>query len=229
MTAETISSINGNATIQYTFTSTANLAAFGAHTIEAWVDYPTDNYRHNDTTVIHLVNSALISSFPYLENFEAGNGLWYTGGVISSWEYGTPASNKINSAASGSKAWKTRLVGNYNDLEYSYLYSPCFDISGMTNPTLSFSVALDLEDCGTGLCDGAWVEYSTDGVTWNILGSFGSGTIWTIKIMREINCGTFKIIQDGMWPLRLCRQDCQVTAAVCYEFRSSRKPRRRCS
>ena len=172
VTAETISSINGNATIQYTFTSTANLASFGAHTIEAWVDYPTDNYRHNDTTVIHLVNSAIISSFPYLENFEAGNGLWYTGGVISSWEYGTPASNKINSAASGSKAWKTRLVGNYNDLEYSYLYSPCFDISGMTNPTLSFSLALDLEDCGTSLCDGAWVEYSTDGVAWNRLGCF---------------------------------------------------------
>jgi hypothetical protein len=181
VTAETISSVNGNATIQYTFTSTANLASLGAHTIEAWVDYPTDNYRHNDTTVIHLVNSAIISSFPYLENFEAGNGSWYTGGIKTSWEYGTPASNKINSAASGSKAWKTRLVGNYNDLEYSYLYSPCFDISGMTNPTLSFSVALDLEDCGTSLCDGAWVEYSTDGVTWNELGAFGSGTNWYNK------------------------------------------------
>ena len=48
---------------------------------------------------------------------------------------------KINRAASGSKAWKTNLAGNYNDLEKSYLYSPCFDISGMTNPTLSFNVA----------------------------------------------------------------------------------------
>jgi hypothetical protein len=181
VSAETISSINGNATIQYTFTSTANLASLGAHTIEAWVDYPTDNYRHNDTALIHIVNSAIISSFPYLENFEAGNGLWYPGGIASSWEYGTPASNKINSAASGGKAWKTRLAGNYNDLEYSYLYSPCFDISGMTNPTLSFSLALDLEDCGTSLCDGAWVEYSTDGVAWNRLGSFGSGTNWYNK------------------------------------------------
>jgi hypothetical protein len=181
VTAETISSINANATIQYTFTSTANLASLGAHTIEVWVDYPTDNYRNNDTTVIHIVNSAIISSFPYLENFEAGNGSWYTDGIKTSWEYGTPASNKINSAASGSKAWKTRLVGNYNDLEYSYLYSPCFDISGMTNPTLSFSLALDLEDCGASLCDGAWVEYSTDGVTWNKLGAFGSGTNWYNK------------------------------------------------
>ena len=99
----------------------------------------------------------------------------------SSWEYGTPASNKINSAASGSKAWKTRLAGNYNDLELSYLYSPCFDISGMTNPTLSFSIALDLEDCGTSLCDGAWIEYSADGITWSKLGAMGSGTNWYNK------------------------------------------------
>jgi len=181
VTSETIPSINGNTTIQYTFSSTANLTSVGAHTIEAWVDYPTDNYRHNDTTVIHIVNSAVVGSFPYLENFETSNGSWYTGGIRPSWEYGTPASNKINSAASGSKAWKTRLAGNYNDLEYSYLYSPCFDISGMTNPTLSFSVALDLEDCGASLCDGAWVEYSPDGVTWNKLGAFGSGTNWYNK------------------------------------------------
>jgi hypothetical protein len=179
--AEIIASINGNATIQYTFTSTANLASIGAHTIEAWADYPTDNYRSNDTTVLEIVNSAVISSFPYLENFEAGNGSWYTGGTRPSWEYGTPASNKIKSAASGSKAWKTTLAGNYNDLEYSYLYSPCFDISGMTSPTLSFSIALDLEDCGSSLCDGAWVEYSVDGVAWNKLGTLGSGTNWYNK------------------------------------------------
>lgn len=178
---ETISSINGNATIQYTFTTTANLSSLGAHTIETWVDYPTDNYRHNDTAVIQVVNSAIISSFPYLENFEAGNGSWFASGINTSWEYGTPASSKINSAASGSKAWKTRLAGNYNDLEYSYLYSPCFDVSGMTNPTLSFSLALDLEDCGASLCDGAWVEYSLDGVSWNKLGAFGSGTNWYNK------------------------------------------------
>jgi hypothetical protein len=181
ITSETIPSIGGNATFQYTFAATANLALPGPHTIQAWVDYPTDTYRQNDTTVITIVNSPVISSFPYLENFETGSGSWYTGGIKNSWEYGTPQSNKIRSAASGSKAWKTRLTGNYNDMELSYLYSPCFDISSMTNPTLSFSVALDLEDCGATLCDGAWVEYSADGVTWNKLGSYGSGTNWYNK------------------------------------------------
>jgi hypothetical protein len=179
--SETISSVAAGATIQYTFATTANFALPGTHTIVAWVDYPTDSYRHNDTVSETLVNSPVISSFPYLENFETGNGSWYTGGVNSSWEYGTPASTKINSAASGSKAWKTRLAGNYNDMEYSYLYSPCFDISGMTNPTVSVSLALDLEDCGSSLCDGAWVEYSADGITWIKLGSVGSGTNWYNK------------------------------------------------
>ncbi|HEY1870729.1 MAG TPA: T9SS type A sorting domain-containing protein, partial [Chitinophagaceae bacterium] len=179
--SETISSIGAKATVQYTFAATANFATPGAHTIVAWVDYPTDSYRHNDTASKTVINSPVISSFPYLENFETGNGSWYTGGINSSWEYGTPASTKINSAASGSKAWKTRLAGNYNDMEFSYLYSPCFDISGMTNPTLSFSLALDLEDCGSSLCDGAWVEYSADGITWIKLGSVGNGTNWYNK------------------------------------------------
>jgi subtilase family protein/type IX secretion system substrate protein/CARDB protein len=179
--SETIASLAGNATIPYVFSVTANLSAFGSHTIQAWVDYPTDTYRQNDTASITIVNSPIISSFPYLENFESGSASWYSEGVKNSWEYGTPLSNKINSAASGSKAWKTRLTGNYNDMELSYLYSPCFDISGMTNPTLSFSVALDLEDCGSTLCDGAWVEYSVDGLTWNKLGAYGMGTNWYNK------------------------------------------------
>jgi hypothetical protein len=179
--SETIPSISGNTTLQYTFTATADLSALGTHTVEVWVDYSTDSYRDNDTASITIVNSAIITSFPYLENFENNNGSWYTGGTKSSWEYGTPASTKINSAASGSKAWKTRLTGNYNDLELSYLYSPCFDISSIANPTLSLSLALDLEDCGTSLCDGAWVEYSADGIIWTKLGSFGSGTNWYNK------------------------------------------------
>jgi hypothetical protein len=46
--------------------------------------------------------------------------------------------------------------------------------------TLSFSLSLDIEDCGTSLCDGAFVEYSLDGnygthlVLW-------SGTNWYNK------------------------------------------------
>ena len=177
--SETISSIAANTNLQYTFTATANLASFGNHIIQVWVDYPTDSYRENDTLSTTIVSSPLITSFPYLENFETNNGYWYSGGIKSSWEYGTPAAYRIKGAASGSKAWKTRLNGTYNDNERSYLYSPCFNITGLTNPTLSFSTAIDIEDCGAAtLCDAAYVEYSTDGINWIKLGATTQGYNW---------------------------------------------------
>jgi hypothetical protein len=177
--SETISSVAANTNLQYNFTATANLSSLGNHTIQVWVDYPTDSYRENDTLTITIVNSPAVSSFPYLENFETSNGNWYTGGIKSSWEYGTPAAYRIKGAASGSKAWKTRLNGTYNDNERSYLYSPCFNIGGLTNPTLSFSTAIDIEDCGAAtLCDAAYVEYSIDGISWIKLGATGQGYNW---------------------------------------------------
>ncbi|MCX6315664.1 MAG: S8 family serine peptidase [Bacteroidetes bacterium] len=179
--SESVPAIAANAAALYTFTTTANLAANGSHLIEAEVLYPTDTFHDNDTLSKTIINSPIITSFPYLEDFELSNGFWYTGGKLSTWEYGTPSANKIVTAASGSKAWKTRSNGSYNDGELSYLYSPCFDLTGMTNPTLSFSLAFDLEDCGATLCDGAYMEYSTDGNTWSRLGANGQGVNWYNK------------------------------------------------
>ena len=131
---ENIPPIAANTSVTYTFIATANLLATGSHLVEAQVVYPTDSYFDNDTLSVQLVNSPVIpvtTATPYLQDFEAGNGSWYTDGKNYSWEYGTPSSTKINRAASGAKAWKTRSKGNYNDKESSYLYSPCFDITGL--------------------------------------------------------------------------------------------------
>ena len=180
---ENIPAIPANGNTQYTFNpATANLSSIGNHTLEVWVDLAADSFHENDTARITVNNLPLITSFPYLQDFEAGNGSWYSGGKNNSWEYGTPISPKINRAASGSKAWKTRIAGYYNDEELSYLYSPCFNLSAMTNPALSFSLSLNSEDCGSSLCDGAWVEYSTNGgLTWTKLGAMGQGTNWYNK------------------------------------------------
>ncbi|MBL7739159.1 MAG: S8 family serine peptidase [Chitinophagaceae bacterium] len=178
---ESIASIAANTSVSYTFTATADLSAIGVHEVKVWVDYGGDSFRENDTITVTIRNSPVIATYPYLENFETNNGNWYSGGKNDSWEYGTPAATRINRAASGSKAWVTNLTGNYRDQQLSYLYSPCFDITGMTSPTLSLSIALDLEDCGAGpanLCDGAYMEYSPDGVSWTRLGAVGQGTNW---------------------------------------------------
>ncbi|MBK6936466.1 MAG: hypothetical protein IPH18_05960 [Chitinophagaceae bacterium] len=46
------------------------------------------------------------------------------------------------------------------------------------------SLSLDLEDCQFPygyFCDGAYMEYSTDGVSWIKLGAYGQGTNWYNK------------------------------------------------
>jgi hypothetical protein len=179
---ETINtSLAPNASMQYTFTSLANLSALGNHIILINVQYGTDNFKDNDTLTLKVFNAPLITTFPHIENFETNNGYWRSSGINNSWEYGVPAAKKINKAASGTKAWKTNLTGNYKNNETSYLYSPCYNIAGMTNPTLSLNIALDLENCGGTLCDGVYIEYSGNGDTWSRLGNVGTGTNWYNK------------------------------------------------
>lgn len=177
---EVIPSIAANSTVTYTFATTANMATAGTYSILATASKENDNVPENNSVTATVVNQPVISAFPHLQNFEGGTGNWFTDGTNNSWQYGTPSSRLIKTAASGTKAWKTSLTGSYNDYETSYLYSPCFDISGLTTPTLSFSMAYDIEDCRSSgtICDAAWVEYSYDGKTWTKLGAAGSGTNW---------------------------------------------------
>ena len=174
---ETIPAINANDSLVYNFTHTADLSAYQGYTITAWVHSVGDNYPANDTLPAIVFNTTpMITAYPYLEGFESSNGGWYSGGVNSSWQWGAPAKQIINKAANGSRGWFTSLTGNYNDNEQSYLYSPCFDLSGLSQPILSFSHIFQTEDdCD---CDFHWAEYSEDGATWTRLGTVGSGTNW---------------------------------------------------
>ncbi|HWK04220.1 MAG TPA: S8 family peptidase [Puia sp.] len=181
---ESIPSINAFDSVVYLFTKTADLSAYQQYTLRAWVSAAGDNYHSNDTlAALSFQTTPLISSFPYLEGFESGNGYWYTDGVNDSWQWGAPAKTIINKAANGAKCWVTNLTGNYNNNELSYLYSPCFDLSGLSSPVLSFSHIFQTEDnCD---CDYHWAEYSTDGVNWIKLGAVGSGTNWYDNTVRQ--------------------------------------------
>jgi len=181
---ETIPSINAKDSITYTFTQVVNMSGIGYYTITGWVYLATDTYRANDTLApVTIHTSPLISTYPYLEGFESSTGYWYTGGTNSSWQWGSPAKTIINKAANGAKAWVTNLTGNYNDNEQSYLYSPCFDLSSLSQPVFSFSHIFRTEDACD--CDYHWVEYSTDGVSWTKLGSTGSGMNWYDNATRQ--------------------------------------------
>jgi hypothetical protein len=186
---ETIPQIGAKDTLAYTFKGLANFSTPGEYKVEAVVFLAGDNYHDNDTASIQLMNSPVIATYPYLQTFEGDKGHWYSGGKNSSWAWGTPTSEKIKGAASGTHAWKTSLAGNYNDAELSYLYSPCFNMGTLQQPTLSFSIALDLEDCGTTLCDGAWVEYSEDGTTWK-------------KLPAAVSTNWYNKAKDSVWSVQ---------------------------
>ena len=176
--AELVPYLAPNSTLVYTFSNIASLAINADYSFDIWVKVSSDNYSSNDSILNYSFHtSPLVTSFPYLEGFENGDGNWYQKGFNSSWQWGTPAKSLINKAANGTKAWVTSLTGNYNNNELSYLYSPCFDLSGLTQPVLSFSHIYSIEDgCP---CDYTWVEYSDNGgITWNRLGTNGTGTNW---------------------------------------------------
>lgn len=181
---ETIPVINPFQSANYTFSQKADLSAFQHYDLRAWVSMPADNYQKNDTLAnIGFQTTPVISSYPYLEGFENNNGYWYTQGINSSWQWGKPNKTIINKAANGSNAWVTNLTGNYNDNQLSYLYSPCFDLSSLTHPVLSFSHIFKMEDgCD---CDYHWMEYSTNDSVWIKLGSTGAGTNWYDNTLKK--------------------------------------------
>ena len=88
--------------------------------------------------------------------------------------YGTT----ITSAATGSKAWVAGLTGTaktYNTNETSVLNAPCFDISGLAKPVISFDYFEDTWKRN----DGVYLQFSTDnGVSWFRLGTKGKGIEW---------------------------------------------------
>jgi len=148
--------------ITHVFNTPVDLSAVGTYTIYVKTINTNDIISINDTKSIEINNLPVITTYPYLENFNVPTTNWFTYGIKSSWEYG-PSTLGNNS----SNIWATNLNGNYNPGELSYLQGPCFDISGMTNPYFNFKYWVEF---GTGAAAGGVdVEASTDGIVWNPL------------------------------------------------------------
>ncbi len=163
-------------TAKYCFSTTANLSTPGDYNVTTYTDLRVDGNRSNDTARSIVTSIPIVSTFPYLEDFELGNGGWTTSGTNSSWAWGNPNAPNISTAAGGINAWVTNLSGNYNNNEFSYLESPCFDFSLInSNPILTFSNTFITE---TNFDEG-WVEVSIDGGnTWTKLIDNGGALEW---------------------------------------------------
>ena len=162
--------------VDYTFSILADLSAYTQYEIKVFLsNNSNDEDLSNDTITKIFVNTPLITSFPFYEDFESGSNHWFAKGQNNSWQYGTPAGTVINSAASGTKAWVTNLTGYYNNNENSWVESPCFDFSTLTNPYISLKRIIHAENS----YDGAAIQVSVDGGNvWYHIGSMNSGQNW---------------------------------------------------
>lgn len=170
-----IGTVAANATIPVSLTPTYDFSTSGAYHLEVWVSSADDDFHGNDTIRTDILHNTLVNTFPYIEGFENGPSNWLTGGINSSWAQGVPGKQNFSRAAEGIKVWSTSLSSTYHADETSYLYSPCFDLTGLAQPYLSFAFQYQLEVN----YDYAWVEYKLSGSTiWVKLGAQGSGVNW---------------------------------------------------
>ncbi len=167
-------------TIDYTFITPVDLSAISEYTLKAWTSLATDTILSNDSTSTQITNIPVISTFPYVQNWESGEASgWLISGVFPSWELGSPAGPVINTSPTetpgSAYSWTTSLAGNYNNGEMSYLESPCFNLSDLTVPYLEFDLWWETETDW----DGLQLQYSMDGgATWFVLGDIGTGANW---------------------------------------------------
>lgn len=178
--ADTLSYLAAKDTVLFHFRENLPALPLGVHSLDVWLIAAGDTYRGNDSILgFQFRNQPMITTFPYLEDFESGPGAWYAAGQNNSWTLGTPAGSVMKTAASGLKAWHTGgNGGNYFNREHSFLYSPCLDISGMKQPALSFSLFTHLEHCEETPCDLLYVEYSYNGIDWYLLTGTDRSTNW---------------------------------------------------
>ncbi|HMQ75740.1 MAG TPA: PKD domain-containing protein [Flavobacteriales bacterium] len=112
-----------------------------------------------------------IGTFPYNEGFESGP-QWTAGGISSDWAWGTPAHPSINSAGGGLRSW---CVGGLTGTFYTYgqlswLESPCFDMSTLDHPWISFKIFWECER----QYDGMVFQLSLNGgQSWSNVGAWG--------------------------------------------------------
>ncbi|WP_299225205.1 gliding motility-associated C-terminal domain-containing protein [uncultured Psychroserpens sp.] len=120
--------------------------------------------------------NAQITSYPYFEDFESGDGGWIVDNPANgSWELGVPANTIINSADSGTNAWVTNLTGNYNTNESAAVVSPVFDFTGISAPSIEFSIWWNAEFSW----DGMVLQSSIDGGgSWQNVGDLGDPNNW---------------------------------------------------
>lgn len=164
-----------NEETNFNFAEKADLSTEGeTYTIKIFTNMLEDENHSNDTMTRYVTHSLSINSYPYIEDFESGNGTWTTDKPENTWQAGEPTAEIINYAYSGTSCMATNLSGHHAPNEWSFLYSPCFDFSTNNLPVMEFKYWCQLTNIAL-----VNIQYSLDyGETWTIMGTPDEGTNW---------------------------------------------------
>jgi len=167
----------------YTFTQTVDLSTQGQYLLSTYVIYSEDEYGDNDTLNKIVAHFPTITTLPYTEDFESGDGGWAIGGTNPSWQLGNPDATIINTPAiGGTNSWVTNLTGNHNFMENSFVSSPCFDLSNYPN----VSIKLDVWYETAPMMDGGRLEATIDGGSyWFVIGDNNEPFNWYNGMMID--------------------------------------------
>jgi len=156
--------------VDYTCANTVDMSAAGVYQFNIVTQYPGDAYVANDTLQVTLnqvfYQPQVISSYPYLEDFNASDGGWilHPSSINATFQWGT--FTDMGGPAGYGNCWATNLTGNYNNNENDYLYTTIFDMSSLTSPVIEFDLKMVTESC----CDWLALEYSINGgATWTTM------------------------------------------------------------
>lgn len=144
---------------------------------------------------------------PYFTDFETPDSLWTasTNSPQTRWEYGYPNYGLITGAKSGSNAWTINKDSLYGNNAQAILTSPYFNFSMTDHLILSFWQNRRTE----ATWDGMHLEYTSDDLTWNLLGGVNdpNGENWYTDTIYGTGGGPAWEGSSGGWVLSSYRLD----------------------
>ncbi|MDD4575268.1 MAG: PKD domain-containing protein, partial [Bacteroidales bacterium] len=100
-------------------------------------------------------------------------------GTNSSWEVGVPSNQSIVPQDPGNNSFITNASGNFNENENSWVVSPCFDFTALSNPYIKMNIFYDLPADNPMSPVAVLIESSIDGgYSWTTIGQSGTGLNW---------------------------------------------------
>ena len=162
-----------------TFAVPLTLASYGAHTIKAWTNLPTDQF-HADDTLTYTVNWQATVPLPFTANAEDGLALptgWSVQNVdgLYTWSNATMA---MGANCATSKAYRMNYHTYFAPWQEDRLLSPLINLAGSAGTHLQFHHAY--APYGSGRDDGLRVEISTNcGTNWTTLYSAAGAALGT--------------------------------------------------